>query len=90
MVASHLDEMLKGDANIMVAAFLIMKGTHPSVCHSRFLDEGEARTEVNRLETSRLLRNTNIQEHPATGQGSCFLNILDNEPWTYQYHEFPQ
>lgn len=72
----------------MIIAYLIMDGNHPSMCHARYLNEGEAKEEVERLEFARLERNKQIDEHPATGRGSSFMNIKRTEPWSYERREF--
>lgn len=73
----------------MVKCWLIMKGNFPSMSHARYLDEAEARKEVERLEGLRRKRNQQIDDHPATGRGSAFMNIKDNDPWSLEYREFP-
>lgn len=70
--------------------WLIMKGNHPSVTHARFTDESKAQKEVDRLEKFRTEKNAKIDANPATGHGSCFLNMEDNDLWTKQERTFPQ
>jgi hypothetical protein len=72
----------------MITAFLIMKGNHPSMNHARYLDEGLVQAEVERLENSR--KETNERPRVTGGHGSCFLNVKDNEPWSYVKREFPE
>jgi hypothetical protein len=69
--------------------FIVLKGNFPSQTHSRYDNEDECRNEITRLENIRIEKNKQIDEHPATGRGSSFMNMKDNEPWSYVLLKIP-
>jgi len=75
----------------MIVAFVIFERNFPSMYHARFLDEEECKKEVARLNENAARHNRKVREHPATGRGSAFLNMEQEENrWSYNRMEFPQ
>ena len=73
----------------MATAYIIYKGSLPSICHTRYMDKALAEAEVTRLETLREEHNKQVEENPATGKGACFMNMKLTDKWSYKELEVP-